>query len=48
MTVLYSFFSPSEIKAFMQTRGSYDAQSLMEIKLAPGHVFAQPVLQHPH
>ena len=35
MTVLYSFFSPSEIKAFMQTRGSYDAQSLMEIKLAP-------------
>ena len=35
MTVLYSFFSPSEIKSFMQTRGSYDAQSLMEIKLAP-------------
>ncbi len=23
-TVLYSFFSPTEIKAYMQTRGSYD------------------------
>lgn len=35
MTMIYSFFSPGEIKAFMQTRGSYDAAKLMEIKLAP-------------
>ena len=35
MTMIYSFFSPAEIKAFMQTRGSYDAAKLMEIKLAP-------------
>ena len=35
LTALYSFFSPGEIKAFMQTRGSFDAKSLMEIKLSP-------------
>ena len=35
LTALYSFFSPNEIKAFMQTRGSFDAASLMEIKLSP-------------
>lgn len=35
ITALYSFFSPAEIKAFMQTRGSYDAAALMEIKLVP-------------
>ncbi len=35
LTALYSFFSPGEIKAFMQTRGSFDAASLMEIKLSP-------------
>ena len=35
VTILYSFFSPEEIKAFMQTRGSYDAAQLMEVKLAP-------------
>lgn len=35
MTALYSFFSPSEIKSFMNTRGSYDAAKLMEIKLSP-------------
>lgn len=34
MTVLYSFFSPEEIRAFMDTRGRYDA-SFMEIKLSP-------------
>lgn len=28
LTALYSFFSPNEIKAFMQTRGSFDAASL--------------------
>ena len=36
LTALYSFFSPGEIKAFMQTRGSFDAKSLMEIKLCGG------------
>lgn len=35
MTGLYSFFSPSEIKSFMDTRGSYDAAQWMEIKLSP-------------
>lgn len=35
MTALYSFFSPEEIKAFMGTRGHYDASSFMEIKLSP-------------
>lgn len=35
VTALYSFFSPAEIKAFMETRGSYDANALMEVKLAP-------------
>ena len=35
MTALYSFFSPGEIKAFMDTRGSYDAAAFMEIKLSP-------------
>ena len=35
MTALYSFFSPAEIKAFMNTRGSYDASAFMEVKLSP-------------
>ncbi len=35
VTFLYSFFSPSEIKAFMQTRGSYDDSAWMAIKLSP-------------
>ena len=35
LTAIYSFFSPAEIKAFMGTRGSYDAASFMQIKLAP-------------
>ena len=35
MTAIYSFFSPTEIKAFMGTRGSYDASVFMQIKLAP-------------
>lgn len=35
VTALYSFFSPEEIKAFMGTRGSYDARTFMEIKLSP-------------
>ena len=35
ITVLYSFFSPDEIKAFMDTRSSYDAAQFMEIKLSP-------------
>ena len=35
LTALYSFFSPGAIKAFMETRGSFDAAKWMEIKLAP-------------
>lgn len=35
LTALYSFFSPAEIKAFMETRGNYDDSVWMEIKLAP-------------
>ncbi len=35
MTAIYSFSSPSEIKAFMDTRGNYDASAFMQIKLAP-------------
>ena len=35
MTAIYSFFSSAEIKAFMGTRGSYDASAFMQIKLAP-------------
>jgi len=35
VTFLYSFFSPEEIKAFMATRGSYDADKWMAIKLSP-------------
>ena len=35
VTFLYSFFSPDEIKAFMETRGSYDAEQWMDVKLSP-------------
>ena len=35
VTLLYSFFSPAEIKAFMDTRGNYDAARFMQVKLAP-------------
>ena len=35
VTFLYSFFSPEEIKAFMQTRGSFDADKWMDVKLSP-------------
>ena len=35
ITALYSFFSPDEIKTFMDTRSSYDAAQFMEIKLSP-------------
>ena len=35
ITALYSFFSPDEIKAFMDTRSSYDAAQFMEITLSP-------------
>ena len=31
LTALYSFFSPQEIQAFMETRGNYDAQAWMDI-----------------
>lgn len=35
LTVLYSFFSPGEITSFMETRGNFNADNWMEIKLAP-------------
>ena len=35
VTLLYSFFSPMEIKAFMDTRGSYAEGALMQVKLRP-------------
>lgn len=35
ITILYSFFSPEEIKAYMQTRGSFDADKWMDVKLSP-------------
>ena len=35
VTALYSFFSPAEIKAYMETRGSYDATAWMDVKLSP-------------
>lgn len=35
VTFLYSFFSPTEIKAFMETRNNYDAAQWMDVRLAP-------------
>lgn len=35
VTFLYSFFSPEEIKAFMGTRGSFDPEKWMEVRLSP-------------
>ena len=35
VTFLYSFFSPSEIKAFMGTRGNFDPEKWMAVKLSP-------------
>ena len=35
VTALYSFFSLEEIRAFMESRGSYDATAWMETRLSP-------------
>ena len=35
VTFFYSFFSPAEIKAFMQTRNDFDSSHWMEVKLTP-------------
>ena len=35
VTMLYSFFSPAEIKAYMAARGSYDDAAWMDVKLSP-------------
>ena len=35
VTILYSFCSPSEIQAFMKTRGNFDAKAWMQVKLTP-------------
>lgn len=34
-TFMYSFFSPSEMKAYLDTRGSYDEEAWIEVKLSP-------------
>ena len=35
VTFLYSFFSPEEIKAYLETRGNYDQKAMMDIVLSP-------------
>ena len=35
ITFLYSFFSPSEIKSYMELRGTTDASSWLPVKLSP-------------
>lgn len=35
VTVLYSFFSPEEIRAFMDTRGSFSDTAWMDVRLSP-------------
>ena len=35
ITLLYSFFSPAEIQAYMNTRNNYTTDSFMEIRLIP-------------
>ncbi len=35
VTFLYSFFSPAEIKAFMGTRGNFDPEKWMAVRLSP-------------
>ena len=35
VTALYSLFSPEEIKAFMETRGSWDESAWMDVRLTP-------------
>lgn len=35
VTFLYSFFSPAEIKAYLETRGNYDKTVFMDILLSP-------------
>ena len=35
VTVLYSFFSPEEIRAFMDTRGSFSDTAWMDARLSP-------------
>lgn len=39
VTVLYSFFSPEEIRAFMDTRGSFSDAAWMDARLSP-HMFS--------
>ena len=34
-TFMYTFFSPSEMKAYLDTRGSYDEEAWIEVKLSP-------------
>ncbi len=38
ITVLYSFFSPEEIKSYMATRNDYTGNTVMELRLIPHRV----------
>ncbi|MBQ8973360.1 MAG: carbohydrate ABC transporter permease [Clostridia bacterium] len=35
VTLLYSFFSPSEIRAYMETRNNFDSAAWMDVRLSP-------------
>lgn len=35
ITAIYSFFPPEEIKAYMESRGSFDPDAWMDVKLSP-------------
>ncbi len=37
-TVIYSFFSPEEIQAYLATRNSFSADTMMEVRLVPHQV----------
>ena len=44
-TLVYSFFSPEEIKSFLATRNSYSADTMMEIRLIPRQASLQQYYQ---
>lgn len=46
LTALYSFFSPNEIKAFMQTRRQFRRGEPDGDQAFAEHVFPQPILQN--
>ena len=44
-TLVYSFFSPEEIKSFLATRNSYSADTMMEIRVIPRQASLQQYYQ---